>query len=271
MEEKQKPETLLDAAESSIEVAEKTLEVNWLDILNNINIDTGIIVGVVGVLLAIYTILRKNEINLHYEYSSSTLIKNHRKEYNDLNVTYKRKPIENLTLTRFILMNGSNAPLRKEDIPKNKYIEFSIGQGNKILNAKVIDEISSDCNFDVKRIRNNTWKLVFHHINPKNAVLIHVLHTGNASDKLNIVGKGANLKSIVKVLHSHDTKDAGSMFFFGGILLALLWVFKMSATEPFLWGGLFLGLIGGLGSLWLISYFVSLFSTVWVRKLTKEL
>src|SRR5687768_8751353 len=94
----------------------------------------GIIIGIVGLVLAVRSIKKKDPV---YLIKSINLIKGYSSRYENLQVSYANRAIENLTVTTIAFYNRGSDVINREDIVNIEPLRI-VGSNNvEILDAKI--------------------------------------------------------------------------------------------------------------------------------------
>lgn len=101
---------------------------------------------------------------------------------------YDNVEIENLTVSKLAIWNSGNETINSADIVTAKPLRISCTEDMRILSSKIITENEESNLFHICYIDEKNVNIVFDYIDPKNGVVVQLLHTGYAKD-INVEGK----------------------------------------------------------------------------------
>lgn len=135
---------------------------------------------IASLVFAIYTWFKgKRKKQFAYISDSNTIIKKGKEIISNLKVTYDDKIVDNIIITKFTLWNSGNTTIYDSDILNEQPLAISSTNPNtKILDVKIIEESDITNKFKIVNINENRAIINFDFINPKDKVVIQVIHTG---------------------------------------------------------------------------------------------
>lgn len=160
-----------------------------------------IALGVAGVILALYFYKRSIPIRqLSYACRTFRIISDKCQRVPELGVTYEGKNIPSLSVTKLAVWNAGTEALRAQDIPSSDPLVIAT-RGNKAQLLKVMFiEATHPANAAAVQIfvreGNELAKLTFEYLNPGDALLVDVVHTGTGIDDIELRGSlvGARIR-----------------------------------------------------------------------------
>lgn len=139
------------------------------------------IASLAGLFVGIYAYPRKR---LSYKYSTFSLVQNNINKLTNLQIFYKEQPIDNLSITNYVIWNSGNRSIRNSDIvPQDPLCISSNNNDTKILNIDIIKKNKVSTNTKLITSQNNHI-VTFDYLDNKNGVIIQIIHTGNYFDIL---------------------------------------------------------------------------------------
>lgn len=149
----------------------------------------GIIIGITGIILAIYFYTRSRRIKkLTYQVRSFNLVNESISKLPELDVRYKDCEIKNLTITKIAFWNSGNETITDRDLVNLDPLRISPSLGTEIFNIEIAGIVESSNNFNLIQ-NSNDWNIVFDYIDVDEGCVINVYHSGNESKDINVLGK----------------------------------------------------------------------------------
>ncbi len=148
------------------------------------------IIAILGIILTFYFALRGRKIRkISFDKSSYTIVGNINEELKDLEIKYDNKIIDSLSITKIAIWNDGNQKLEETDFASSKPLAIEAPYDCKILNSSIIisSEEANSFSIDMDNEKNMIF-INFEYIDPKEGIIVQVLHTGNY-ENLKLVGK----------------------------------------------------------------------------------
>ena len=143
----------------------------------------GLIIGVIGIILAIYFYSRSKRIKKStYQIRSFNLINESLSKLPDLKVIYKESIIKNLTVTKIALWNSGNETINENDLVKLDPLRISPSEGTEIYNIEIVDIVENSNCFNLIQ-NNNDWNILFDYLDTNEGCVINVYHSGSGSGR----------------------------------------------------------------------------------------
>ena len=102
----------------------------------------------------------------------------------EVEILYKKQPIEALSIAKVLIINNSQSALKKNDLCKSGLQIKSTGKG-KILRIDFLNSTDSSNIYEAVITKNGkTASIKFHHMNPANAWLLQIFHTGVSQEEI---------------------------------------------------------------------------------------
>lgn len=154
-----------------------------------------------------------------------------------LNITYNRKKIEVLNLTKIIFMNEGKHPIRGEDIVENHKIAFVFAANTRIFDVDKIYE-SRQANKSTFEIENNIVFIDFAYLNHNDGLVLQVLHDGktNSSNEIEVKGEIVGINSFRKISEARGEYFIQPFILFGGTAAALITTYLLHRLIELLTG-----------------------------------
>ncbi len=236
----------------------------------------GVILAIIGIALSIRSIKKKEPI---YSIKSNNLISGSVSTLNKLLISYNNQKIENLTVSKILFYNRGSETINKQDIQTINPLRVSSESGN-ILDASIIQVNHVSNNFYLNNDDEHDISFGFDYLDIGQGAVIQIIHTGLASEDLNIDGDIKGVQRLIQVpsdkltsakpMTKNDRRFLTAVLICGGIT-TYLFLFDKSllnssfTSYPWMIGVLVLVILvlGGAGIiifiLWTIAYILSLF------------
>ena len=179
---------------------------------------TGWLATMISVVLAVWFFLiqRKKKI-LSFSYQTNELFNNKVSNIEELNISYKGKNINNLSVTSFEFANTGNGVIKKEHIYENHGIEISPIDEVDLLFAKVMSQSTDTINCKAPEIVNGKICVNFAALEEKEKFVINIYHAGSNANKFQVAGKieeGKIIEGRIGRLSLFLQKITGAIYFF---------------------------------------------------------
>lgn len=140
----------------------------------------GAIVGLVGIIYAVYT-TKKNKIGprLVYQWESLKIIGKNEVTPEEIEIFFKGIKVPRVIKTTIIIWNSGTKTIHGENIVKNDSLRLEFENEQKIIGASIllrtkeVNEFEISTNADKKNILN----INFEYLDPQDGVTIEILHT----------------------------------------------------------------------------------------------
>jgi hypothetical protein len=157
-------------------------------------------IGIIGTYYAIIAYKRQKPVFVKGNYNVITLGE---KTIPLLNVTYNTIPITNLSLTTVTFWNDGNQRIDKNDIPKLKPLMIQAKEGIRIFDSEIIARTKIENEFQAKiNSNNNAIECRFDYLSKNDGVKIGVLHSGDSSDDITLIGTIKDVGAPVDITNS---------------------------------------------------------------------
>lgn len=134
---------------------------------------------IIGVPSFIYAIATHRRIQISCADSSLPIIEKGTSIFKKLSVHYDGESVEKVTVTRVAIWNSGNEEIEESRFVNGKSISLRCDDKTKILDAKIIQETDSDNHFRIDECSEHEIKLSMDYMNPKDGVVVQVIHTGS--------------------------------------------------------------------------------------------
>jgi hypothetical protein len=160
----------------------------------------GLILAIVGIYLTIKSNKKKEPV---YSIKSNNLISDYASKYKNLNVSYNRKKVENITISKILFYNRGAETITQDDIYLIKNRPRIVPkEGVKILDASILqtNNPSSEIHVPETPLRDNNEVLIwFKYLDQNQGAIYQVIHTGLSSEALDVRGDIIGVQKLVKV------------------------------------------------------------------------
>lgn len=141
---------------------------------------SGLLVGIVGIIIAVIETRKYRGPLLSYQYHGSNLILGYDAVFPEtIEVSFGGEEVPNLTHSQVVVWNRGRAPIRGDDVSSTDPLFLKIDGGGEILQAEVV-KISKESNlFSIDyKPRSEKIGLNFDFLDNGDGVLLSVWHTG---------------------------------------------------------------------------------------------
>lgn len=143
---------------------------------------------VIGVFSFIYTLATIKKQRITYAKSDYNFISLREAFSDDVQVLYQGQNIKNLTISNIAVWNSGNDTIDQNSFVSKKPLRLSLSNGGEIIDATILCETDADNAVKIQNRTDTSITLTMDYINPKDGVVIQILHTGERMD-LKIDGK----------------------------------------------------------------------------------
>lgn len=149
----------------------------------------GLIIGLSGIILAIYFFVKSKKIKKkYYQLKSFNLIHESVSDLPDLEVKYKGNVVNNLTITKIAIWNSGNQTINKQDIVDLDPLRIYGRDGIEIFDIEIIDVVESSNDYKLTK-KEDSWNLNFDYVDPNHGCGLVIYHSGKESNDILISGK----------------------------------------------------------------------------------
>lgn len=177
---------------------------------------SGWLLAVLGVVLSIVFYYRGKRVKkLSFMIKTFNLINNRLKKVEDIGVTYKGAKVENLSVSKFGIWNDGNETINGEDIAKNNRLRIETLEGIQILGYEISllsnesNGIKLDPDYDIDYAISSI-DVSFDYLDPNEAVVVQIYHTGIGSEQLTLSGAVRGIKNLNQVYDYGEQVVAGT-------------------------------------------------------------
>lgn len=157
----------------------------------------GHILGFIGLFGVCYTVYSgyTNKSKIVFQHRSQSVIA---KSTNDIgkniDITYKKNTIRQLTISHIAIWNSGKQAVRGTDISRDAPYRISVGDKNQILDYQIVSVTKPASGITLIPAENNLT-VNFNYLNHKEGVLVKILHDGNEGS-LQFSGSAADCKEL---------------------------------------------------------------------------
>jgi hypothetical protein len=182
----------------------------------------GTILGVIGLITG-YIFYRKSlkVKEPYYSIWSNNLIQDNVTSMSGLEVSFKGKKVDNLTVSKILFWNDGSDTIEKGDIVSTDPLR--IESKYRILDAAIIKTNNPSNQVSVLLEKGgSSAKVTFDYLDKNNGALIQIIHTGKSSKDISITGK---LKgSVIRFYLSKNGRATEVITFLLGIMFIAFFV-----------------------------------------------
>jgi len=130
------------------------------------------------------------------------------KDVDLLKIYYSGEAIENLTATKIAFWNAGNDTLNWEDISKSTSLSINVGEGYKILDAKILKVIEPANQFMIYIAEDKSHiNMHFEYLDKDQGAIIQLLHTGISENDVKILGKIKGVGEPKQIKYTGRSRD----------------------------------------------------------------
>lgn len=157
----------------------KWLEQNWMGLF-------AVIIGILGITIAV---LSRKTKRLCYILRSNTLIENSVAKMKNLQIAYAGEPVENVTVTRFVLWNSGTDTVDGDAIVSRNPIAVRTIGACRILEAKIIRTTGETNRFRVIVDRKSSSVICrFDYLDSAQGAAVQIVHSASDDKGLEVSG-----------------------------------------------------------------------------------
>ena len=157
--------------------------------------------ALLGVILAIVFYVKSKKKRKPWSLKRSfNIISDKIKKIGKINITYDKKPVDNLTVTKIAFWNGGNETINFSDFAKNDRLRITPEENIQIFDAKIIFVSNKVCS-PVISMQENEIFINFDFFDFKQGFIVQLTHSGKSSKDLSING---TVKGSGKVKHREE-------------------------------------------------------------------
>jgi hypothetical protein len=194
----------------------------------------GTLLGIIGILAGyIFYLKGKREKDPCYSVDEVNLIRGYSSIFRDLKIRYKRKPIENLTITKLVFWNNGMETIDGADIQTTHPLMIFALEDGVMLDIKLLKSTNLANNFSTVLDEKGRFALLFFdYLNSKDGAVIQVIHTGISIVNLVITGE---IKGVRKIQYKTKREALHSRV---ATIIMTVWmiiVLLLSGFSTFMW------------------------------------
>lgn len=134
-----------------------------------------------SLIFAIYSWHKGNRNKeLSVERTKYQIIRKGKSLIDNLDISFNKKAIDDLTISKFAIWNSGNDVIRHEDLALDGPLIIKSMGNAEIFNAEIVSEKIN--HFSTEHINSKTVRFDFEYVDKQEGVVVQVLHSGDASD-----------------------------------------------------------------------------------------
>jgi hypothetical protein len=189
---------------------------------NNVYNLLSVTIGVIGLILAIVFYFKSKRVKKpFYSKVSINLLKRELKRIGNIEVKYLNQSVDDFTITKLVFWNGGHDTINKSDVPENSLLKIEPQQEIIIYGAELLYQTDKSNDFNIIHDKeNNTVLIDFDYMDFNQGGIIKILHSGDSSSNLNLIGK---IKGVGNIKYIPDERlDTTSSFYIGKVVFFLI-------------------------------------------------
>ena len=156
-------------------------------------------IAILSLLLGIiFFLASRKKKDFRYSYNSNRLIKDFTQQIDGLNISYKSKTIESLTVTKYVFWNKGNETINSSDFPSTSKLKIKIKNDFKILDSKIIFTKNETNNVNCELQNNEEVLLQFDYLDKGEGFVVQLIHTSTNDMDLCVKGTIKGIGDISK-------------------------------------------------------------------------
>jgi hypothetical protein len=206
------------------------------------SIDTiiGIVLSVIGILTGYIFYIKGQRIKeAAWTIDNFILIKGYSSLVKDLDIKYRGKTIDDLTVTKVVFWNNGNDIIDGTDIKTALPLSIRAVDDTEILEVQIL-KVSNPANLFTSELEDNrkSARLIFDYLNSNEGAVIQVLHTGASLVNIIVWGeiKGVKELKYKSRERDNDTWITRLMYYSGNFIIwspILTWILFPSLRGSF--------------------------------------
>lgn len=129
---------------------------------------------------------------------SNNLVQDLSTELSGVEIMYRGKSVENLTISKLLFWNAGLDTIHKTDLDTSFPLRVSIS-GGKFLDAQIILTNNDPSEFGFRLDDSGEYvQLDFNYLDQQHGALLQIIHTGITSNQITVAGAIKGVKSIVQ-------------------------------------------------------------------------
>lgn len=183
----------------------------------------GLALSVIALPVTYFLGRRTRQLPLVYSVSDFAVLMSPRDRLadDDLDLTLGGRTISTISRTYIAVWNARGDTIRNTDILETDPLRIVVGEGDDILRSRIISTSRVQCGASLQEslLDSRTLEVTFDFLDPKDGMVIEVLHHGEASAELVGTLRGATIKDRgedalnPRVLEVASTGSAWAMYF----------------------------------------------------------
>lgn len=148
-----------------------------------------LILAILSILLSIYLFFKSKKSKIPiYTSTGTNLIRDNIQQIDGLDVFYKTRKVENLTITNIIVWNAGNDTISSSDIAKNSPLKIiSNDDSIEIFYFEILEVSASHNDVTAKQIGNSII-FDFDFFNKKEGFAVKIIHSGKKITDISVTG-----------------------------------------------------------------------------------
>ena len=150
----------------------------------------GLVVGVVGLVVGYVYFLKSKRVKKPcFELINNNLVEGYSAKLKELNVAYRGRTVENLTVTKIIFWNDGHETINFSDLTVADLLRIECGDEFEILDTTVTQMSKTANQLTCTLLPDLKQAIIqFDYLDKDHGGVIQVIHTGTQSDDIAIVG-----------------------------------------------------------------------------------
>ena len=150
-----------------------------------------------GIYLSIKSNKKKDPV---YSIKSINVISDYSSKYNNLTVAYKRKKVENFTVSKVLFYNRGAETIDRQNLTTKHHVRV-VAVECQVLDARLLQANNLSSDFKVEVDKLNGWvNIDFDYLNTNHGAVFEVIHTGTNSENIALVGDIKGVQKLEQVL-----------------------------------------------------------------------
>lgn len=108
---------------------------------------------------------------------------------NKLKILFGNKEVNNLTVTHIAFWNGEKKTIHNSDIVLQDDLQIEFKNQNEIYDVEILKQSDLSNDFRIVQTDKSIYSMTFDHVGKSQGCVIKILHSGLASNDINIIGE----------------------------------------------------------------------------------
>lgn len=152
----------------------------------------GILLGVIGIILAVIFFIRSRRVSrIRYDYSGRPLVEGLAGALEGIEVRYKGSPQERITVSRFVFWNAGTETIRVADFTDDP-LRIVCSKDITVLDHRIVDSNEATNKIQIGQVPKTddeaSISLTFDYLDSKDGAVVQIVHDGSERTRFRLAG-----------------------------------------------------------------------------------